>query len=216
MSRADDPETDYEREPGYADRYRDHRFDAGTGTGHRTNAREVKAIEDLLELCRGQTSASPQPNGLWLDVPCGAGRLSGLLPGRVVLVDRDENMVRAADEFRARICASIHRLPFGDDSFDGALCMRLLHHIPSSEERRRILDELRRVTRGPVILSFFHSVSLQNLRRQIGRSLGRRRTGRCAVRWRVLREDLCATGFEVVATRPLARFVSEQWVVLAR
>ena len=94
--------------------------------------------------------------------------------------------------------------------------MRLLHHIPTSEERRRILSELRRVTRGPVIFSFFHAVCVQNLRRQIGRSLGRRHTGRTAVRWRILREELRSVGFEVVATRPLARFVSEQWIVLAR
>jgi hypothetical protein len=31
-----------------------------------------------------------------------------------------------------------------------------------------------------------------------------------------LREDLAAAGLEVVATRPLLRFISEQWLVLAR
>lgn len=207
VTRIDDRETRYDREAGYAERYRDRRFAAGTGG--RTHVREVRAIRDLLALC------DPDGGG-WLDVPCGAGRLSELLPGPVVLVDRDEQMVRAAARGQPRVCASIHRLPFGSGTFHGALCMRLFHHIPTSEERRRILGELRRVTRGPVILSFFHSLSLQNLRRELGRRLGRRRSGRCAVRWRVMREDLHDAGFEVVATRPLARFLSEQWIVLVR
>ena len=147
--------------------------------------------------------------------PCGAGRLSGLLPGDVTQLDRDLDMVRAIGPGRPRVCGSLHRLPFADGAFDGALCMRLLHHIGSSAERRHILSELRRVTTGPVVVSFFHSICLQHARRVVGRWLGRRDTGRSAVRWSAFRADLAAAGFRVRAARPLARFLSEQWIVVA-
>jgi SAM-dependent methyltransferase len=156
------------------------------------------------------------PKGLWLDVPCGAGRLTPLLPQPVVQVDRDLAMVRACPGGAGlRICASAHRLPFADGLFAGVLCMRLLHHIPDATERRAILGELSRVSRGPVILSFFHALSLQHLRRQVRRGLGRRASGRSAVTWRSFRRDLDAANLHVVRRRPLRRFFSEQWLVLA-
>jgi len=125
-------------------------------------------------------------------------------------------MLQACDGDVPRVCASVHQLPFADQTFAGTLCMRLLHHIPESEERRRILAELRRVSKGPVIVSFFHSVCLQNARRQLARRLGKTRSGRCAVRYSTIKGDLAAAGLEVVAARPLLRFVSEQWLLLAQ
>lgn len=202
-------ETPYTRETGYAERYRDRRFTVGTGG--RTDRLEVRAIQRLLALAARDNCI----DGTWLDAPSGAGRLSGLLPGNAIRSDRDLTMLQACDEDSPRVCASVHQLPFDDQVFAGALCMRLLHHIPGSEERRHILAELRRVSRGPVILSFFHSVCLQHARRLVARRLGKTRSGRCAIRFSVLRGDLAAAGLKVVATRPLLRFVSEQWLVLA-
>lgn len=201
-------ETPYLREEGYAESYRDDRFQRGTGRG--THSRESRAIQTALGLC------APSSDARWLDAPCGAGRLTGLLPPGAIQADRDYSMVHAAPPGRLRVCASLHSLPFADRAFDGALCMRLLHHIPSSEERRHILRELRRVSRGPVVLSFFHSVSLQHARRVVARRLGKRRSGRCAVRWAVFRADLEAAGFRVQKALPLARFLSEQWIVVVR
>lgn len=204
------PETPYTREPGYAERYRDRRFTHGSG--RRTDRLEVRAIQSLL----AKAKQSIDLQGHWLDAPSGAGRLSELLPGTPIRSDRNLTMLQACDRGMPRICASVHQLPFTDQVFAGVLCMRLLHHIPQSSERRRILSEFRRVSRGPVILSFFHSISLQHARRKIARQLGKTRSGRCAIRFSVLREDLAAAGLEVVATRPLLRFISEQWLVLAR
>lgn len=203
----DRPETPYIREPGYAERYRDRRFlEPG---GRRTDRLERSAIEELMSLV-------PDSPGAWLDVPAGAGRLTGLLPAGSLRADRNLAMLRACPPDAPRICASAHQLPFADGSFDGVLCMRLLHHIHGADERRRILAELARVSRGPVILSFFHAVSLQHLRRKLRRLLGKPRSGRGALRLAVLRADLHAAGLELVAARPLRRFVSEQWVLLCR
>jgi ubiquinone/menaquinone biosynthesis C-methylase UbiE len=46
-------------------------------------------------------------------------------------------------------------LSFRDASFDAALCVALLHHLPTSSERIAALSELRRVLRGgaPALVS---------------------------------------------------------------
>ncbi|MDA0375217.1 MAG: class I SAM-dependent methyltransferase [Planctomycetota bacterium] len=202
-------ETAYVREPGYAERYRDARF--RTGSGPRTDRRERRAITKLLRACAVD-------DGPWLDVPCGAGRLSDLLPGPVVQVDRDPAMVRAVERTdTTKICASAHALPFADATFAGALCMRLLQHIPNGDERVRVLSELRRVTRGPIVMSFFHAASFQHARRVVSRRLRRKPvSGRSAVTLRRFFAELQRAGLEPVRCAPLLPFLSDQWVVLAR
>ncbi len=201
------PETPYEREAGYALRYRDRRFTAGSGA--ETDRRERDALRNLLRLAE----AGPGP---WLDAPSGAGRLSAELGGPAVQLDRDHAMLVAAGPDRPRVCGSVHALPFADDSFAGALCHRLLQHIPTAVERIDILKELARVCRGPIVVSFFDACSLQHLRRVVRRWTGKPRSGRAAVpRQRFL--DECRTaGLQPVAVRALRRFVAEQTLVLCR
>lgn len=195
------------REAGYAERYRDRRF--GSAHGPRTDRRERAAIRALLPV----TSVGTGP---WLDAPAGAGRLSGELPGPVVQLDRDRAMLVAAGAAQPRVCATVSALPFADGTFAGALCCRLLQHIASSEERRTILRELARVTRGPVVLSFFDATSLLHLRRVVRRALGKNRSGRCAVRRSTLLADVRAAGLEPVRFWALGRFVAEQTFLLCR
>jgi hypothetical protein len=198
-------ETPYEREPGYALRYRDRRFTVGTGS--RTDRRERAALRALL-------AHAVWSNGPWLDAPSGAGRMSDELPGPVVQADRDPAMVGACPPTRPRVCASVHALPFADGSFAGALCHRLLQHIPTPVERITILTELRRVTRGPIVVSFFDACSVQHLRRTLRRWFGKKRSGRCAVGWRGFRRELQAAGLRPVATRSLWPLLGEQTLVL--
>lgn len=199
-------ESPYLREPGYAVRYRDQRFTSGTGPG--THRRESRAIEGLLDRAGAD-------DGLWLDLPSGAGRLSELLPGNVVRSDRDPKMLEACGDKWPRVQASALALPFADDAFDGVLCMRLLHHIATPTERIAILRELARVSRKNVIVSFFHFWSLQHLRRCIARRLGKKRSNRNAISWRRFATELREAGMEPIAVAPLRRLVSEQWLVLA-
>ncbi len=204
-------DTPYLREPGYARRYRDQRFCTDHGPG--TDRRERRAVRRLLRFC----TAAP---GIWLDLPSGAGRMSGELPGPTVLVDRDPDMLAAAEPAsavanrRGGICAAAAAMPFGDGSFAGALCCRLLQHIPGSEERIRILSEFRRVTRGPLIASFFDAHSLLHLRRVLRRKLGKKRSGRSAVSRRQLADDARRAGYRVRQWHSLGRFMAEQTFVL--
>ncbi len=200
-------ETPYSREAGYALRYREQRFT--TGSGEATDRREREALRALLALC-------PTAPGPWLDAPSGAGRMSAELPGPVVQLDRDPTMVAACGEIHHRACASVHALPFGDGAFAGALCHRLLQHIPTAVERRVVLRELARVTRGPIVVSFFDACSLQHLRRVVRRWFGKTRSGRSAVRRAAFLRELSDAGLEVVATRALRRFVAEQTLVVCR
>lgn len=199
------PETPYVREPGYAERYRDRRFRSGSGAA--TDARERRALRQLLDL-------RAWPSGPWLDVPSGAGRMSDELPQPVVLADRDPAMVRAAPPGRDRVCAGAAALPFADGAFAGALCHRLLQHIPTHVERVDILRELARVARGPIVVSFFDACSLQHARRAVRRWFGKTRSGRSACTRAQFASDLAAAGLRPVAMRALRRFVSDQTLVL--
>lgn len=198
-------ETPYERPAGYAARYRDERF--VTGSGAATDRRERAALRALL-------AQRTWPAGTWLDAPSGTGRMSDELPGKVVRIDRDLAMVAAAQGTGPRACASVHALPFADGTFAGVLCHRLLQHIPTAVERITILRELARVTRGPLVVSFFDAGSLQHLRRQVRRCLGKQRSGRSAVRRGTFAAELRAAGLQVVAMRALRRFLAEQTLVL--
>ncbi len=205
VSTQPEPENTYEREPGYAHRYRDRRF--ATGSGPRTHRREVDAIRALLEL----TPATDQ----WLDVPSGAGRLSPLLPGSVAQVDRDPDMLRACAPGHPRACASAMALPFADQAFGGTLCMRLMQHLPAADQRIACLRELRRVSTDWLLVSFFDARSLQHWRRR-ARSFVGRKSRRVAITAARFEAELRTAGWELVTARPLLRFVSEQWIVLAR
>lgn len=199
------PESPYRREHGYALRYRDQRFQ--TGSGARTDRAERRALQRLLRSC-------PTVAGCWLDVPSGAGRLSGELPGPVVQVDRDPAMLQACPGTGPRACASVHALPFPTHAFAGALCHRLLQHIATADERVAILRELARVVRGPLVVSFFDACSLQHARRLLRCALRRRPPGRHAISRAAFRGELQAAGWRPLAMQPLRRFLSEQTLVL--
>ena len=126
--------------------------------------------------------------GLVLDVPCGAGRMSEALLARgdrVVGADLSGEMTAqatrrcAADVEAGRatfVRASVTATPFEAGRFDAVTCWRLLHHVVERRDRVRILDELRRVSKGPVVVSF---ADAGTLRARLQRLRGRRRRCVC-------------------------------------
>jgi SAM-dependent methyltransferase len=99
-----------------------------------------------------------RPGDRVLDVGAGSGFSSEMLARfgyNVVAIDPDHRALRhnlARGRFdreriqgrRAAVEAVAERLPFADQSFDGIVCMNVLHHIP---ELGLTLDELARVLR---------------------------------------------------------------------
>lgn len=118
------------------------------------------------QLARRALKLAGDPS-LVLDMPCGAGRFWPLLceqPGRVILAaDNSADMIgiaRAAQpaDVVARVStfqSSAFAIDLGLNAVDCIFCIRLLHHIESSEHRLAILREFHRVSRDSVILSLW-------------------------------------------------------------
>jgi ubiquinone/menaquinone biosynthesis C-methylase UbiE len=71
--------------------------------------------------------------------------------------------------------ASAFHIPLKDQSVDGVVCPRLCHHLPSTEERERLVRELLRVARRFVIMTYFDYDTLKNrIRRYRTRKKGKR------------------------------------------
>jgi ubiquinone/menaquinone biosynthesis C-methylase UbiE len=99
-----------------------------------------------------------------LDVGCGNGAYLGQLEreshsGLVVGMDLSAGMLpeaRARAPRAALMVGDAQRLPFPDDTFDAALAMHMLYHVP---DRAAAIAELRRVVRpGGVVLVVTNSV----------------------------------------------------------
>lgn len=110
-----------------------------------------------------------------LELPCGGGRLSpSFAPWTELLVQVDTgwgqllhaNRRPTLDTPRVLLAASGFHVPFRDASLDGVACVRLSHHLPTGDERRRLLQELLRVARRYVLMTFFDHHSLKNRLRQ--------------------------------------------------
>jgi ubiquinone/menaquinone biosynthesis C-methylase UbiE len=69
----------------------------------------------------------------------------------------------------------VFQLPFGDNSFDAVICVRMLHLNWSDAERASILSELARVTRRLVIISLYRPTPLHTLWRMVKGTPGRLR-----------------------------------------
>ena len=113
-----------------------------------------------------------------LDLPCGGGRLTPAFAHAAdlvieadiaigqVLYGRVDSSVATP---RFWMTASAFHIPLVDDSVDGAICVRLSHHLPTAAERERLLRELLRVSRRFVIMTFFDHHSLKNTLRRLTR-----------------------------------------------
>lgn len=139
------------------------------------NRREQRLVEGLLRECRLE-------RGSLLDVPCGYGRFASLFARLGIQsfgIDLDPEMVRLAagsqlgDDQERGACARAFQLPFADNSFDGVICIRLLHLRYSDEERLAILSELARVSRRYVIVSVYHFTPLHGVARLFNSTPGR-------------------------------------------
>jgi SAM-dependent methyltransferase len=124
--------------------------------------REVRAVFDEIADDFARTRQRPWPEieafvgdvpdgDVAIDVGCGNGRNVPLLLGacsRVVGVDFSRELLAIArtDHSEASfVCGDGTHLPITAGVADVALCVAVLHHLPSTEERAALLDELDRV-----------------------------------------------------------------------
>lgn len=104
-------------------------------------------------------------DSLVLDVGCGTGRWSRFISdkvGHVEAVDPSMALVSAIqyneDKNNIRFThASVTNIPFADNTFDFALCLGVLHHIPDTQEGvRRIYDKIK--PGGHFLLYLYYSL----------------------------------------------------------
>jgi ubiquinone/menaquinone biosynthesis C-methylase UbiE/uncharacterized protein YbaR (Trm112 family) len=107
-----------------------------------------------------------------LELPCGGGRMTPAFAGSTDFVIEADIAIgqiqygRATSTLatpRAWMTASAFHIPLRDDSVDGTVCIRLAHHLPTPAERDRLFQELMRVSRHFVIVTYFDTNSLKNL-----------------------------------------------------
>jgi SAM-dependent methyltransferase len=147
------------------------------GSQRLINRREMRMVDDLLD-----AAARGRRDLLVLDVPCGYGRFGEALSkiSRYRLqFDRSAAMAaRAAqgaeerDDNVSTVICDIRSLPLADSSVDLVLCMRLLHHVPSVDDRAALLAELERVSRESVVVSYYGSNPLHRVQRWLVERLG--------------------------------------------
>ena len=100
-------------------------------------------LEDSLELLHDFAVAAkllqPSPDDRIVDLGAGGGWCSDLLQRlnrKSVAVDISLEMLRVARSAHARgrrsraVAGDFERLPFADGSFDKAICLSALHHVP--------------------------------------------------------------------------------------
>ena len=133
--------------------------------------REYQLINKLL-------GAQPHCQTL-LEIPCGGGRLSSqLVKATDMLIQADiavgqiqyllqKNRLVLQNIRHAYMTASAFKMPFQDSSIDGLVCVRLSHHISTLGQRQDLLEELLRVSKKFVLMTFFDSRSFKNIFRQI-------------------------------------------------
>ncbi len=165
-----------------------------------------------------------------LDLPCGTGRFEPLLAEmgfRVTGADSSPHMIEQArahvdsaglspDTVDLRVANALDT-DFDDDTFDAVLCNRLVHHLFESDTRRKLFRELRRISQGTVLVSFFCTRSIDSVHFSMRNRLrGIRPDDRVPISTRQLREDVEAAGLEVQSFLPTRSVISRQWYAVLR
>jgi len=136
------------------------------------NAAEEELLTRLLKTTHG---ASDMNGKIALDTPAGVGRMARHLRSTGFVAYESDISFQMLDLSRGQgspegfaVAGDLEgMLPFKDNSFDLVLCWRLIQHLPNRSALSRVFGELARVSRKWIIVSFFHPVSVHNLKRRL-------------------------------------------------
>ena len=167
-----------------------------------------------------------------LDLPSGTGRLLRLLSCslgyKVTEADSSPHMLQLARQHATwqnldmppeRFCvADVMKTPFADDAFDAVVCNRLFHHFREPAVRRQGLVELRRISKGPIIVSFFRSPTWGAMTFRLKYALRMRKpTDRIPISLATFQSDVHAAGLKIAQTVSVRPLISKNcYVVLER
>ena len=167
-----------------------------------------------------------------LDLPCGSGRLLPLLlehSAEVTGADYSTHMLSNAQQnWETAHRAHAGQTPvvkfvqcdaldtgFAAGEFDAVVCHRLFHHFSEPATRIQALRELSRISRGPVIVSYFNSHALDALKRRLVNIIRRHvPTDRIPIAPGEFRRDIHQAGLRIMSAHPVWRGVSPLWVLV--
>lgn len=162
------------------------------------------------QLARKALKIAGEPKTI-LDVPCGTGRFWDVLTEdreRVVHAsDYSQDMIDTGLKYRpAKITnqiktfqASAFNLPVADNFVDCVFCIRLIHHLGESSDRRKLLAELHRVSSSSVIISLWVDGNIKARRRKKleGQRARRSYQNRFVIPAKTIEQEFRDTGFRV-------------------
>lgn len=157
------------------------------------------------------------PNARVLDAPCGAGRLtlwaarqgwevSGLDLGKAAVDHTRAVLDEAGKPARVRE-GDVFNLPWESRHFDAVICFRLLHHFAERAERRELVREMARVSRGYVLVSYLAPWSYTGLKRRLRAAVGGHRHRQNHTPLSELVADMEAEGFRLDRDMAQRRFL---------
>ena len=95
-------------------------------------------------------------NSLVYDIGCGNGRNMNYNNLNFIGIDNCENFIKICNKKKLNVVMSnITEIPFKSNSADAILCIAVLHHLSSNENRIKALLELKRIVKptGKILLS---------------------------------------------------------------
>jgi SAM-dependent methyltransferase len=166
-----------------------------------------------------------------LDLPCGTGRLTRLLVERgyrVTGADASEAMLsRAKSNYAAyrderkggpEVSFSLRDVlatGFDANEFDGISCIRLFHHFNEAETRRQALRELRRICKGPIVVTFLNSFALDRVSSWLKNRLrGRRQDSQRPIPMRTFAADIKSAGLQIDEKIAAHWGISSRWFLV--
>ena len=163
-----------------------------------------------------------------LDFPCGTGRLIKILQAESFLIsaaDGSASMVKRASENTVNDALQSNDIQFYEsdifdsgftkDQFDAVICNRLFHHFTESTDRIKALSELRRISKGPIVISFFNNFSTSMTFRRIRKYLrGQPFVDRAGVSMSKLKHEVDSLGLRITYETASCWGISPQWSIV--
>jgi SAM-dependent methyltransferase len=206
------------RDPAVAAEYDSWRYE--TPRGRRRNRRDLAAIGRALD----EAARRGSPVQRALDLPCGTGRLVPLLRERGIGAagaDISLEMMRVARRkfgpTPPLFQCSAEAIPCGDGAVDGVFAIRFLFHLDRAG-RRRVLAEMRRVSRRWLVVDIRHRYNFRYLGWRIRGAVGLLPGMQFRFSRADLKSELSEAGLRLVGIYPSRRYLgwfSDKWTVLA-
>lgn len=206
------------------DRFKEQNVARDYPAEYRSDSRRDMRERDAILRCLAHV-----PKGAHvLDFPCGTGRLLKLLQESGFRVSGADGSAPMIEQVQLHSDAGKYSAPinglyerdvfesgFAREEFDAVICNRLFHHFNKESDRKLAFTELARISKGPVIVSFFNGFSISMTYRKLRKAIqGKSFNDRVSVSYRQLTSEIEACGLRVVYKTAARWGVSPLWYVV--